>query len=397
MSDWNEYKMRQAREDARIANFPYTVQHVAHVLLTNRALAATLLHLDTDVKHYADICNFLDHRVQLLVEKAMAVNIPEPPQSDDGPEHLSEDDEPKSLSSEERRICVGLTQKGKPCTTRARYEHAGTPYCAVHYPYSEGYRAFRAQEEKRNQEYSAKYREYLEEREALLNYIETVEKLIWGLDQMNNTLTRAVQRLELRAPKVVKSKAFLGPRELVRVDGLNFYLEGASYPESFWIVGNDDDRLAVCVQQRDDGWAVFELDRNTGGFRNSYDYFLARRREEAIRYAVLYTMCYHIRYKRDLEWFTETIATLSQQGVDITSRVPLQDLCNITITSHGWHVFQRARGENHRKFVALYTGESEIEARWEYTVAEREGEIAIVLVSPSNQIVDYRVHTQELW
>jgi hypothetical protein len=185
-----------------------------------------------------------------------------------------------------------------------------------------------------------------------------------------------------------------GPTEIVRVDGVSFRLEQATRPDSFWIVQGDDQRLAVLLQRRDTTWVVFELDRNTGGFRGGDDYYSAHTREDAVRYSCLYTMCYRLRRRRELAWFTSTIATLLQQGINITSPAPLETLCGISIPKVGWHVFRRTRGDHWDKFLCVYSGDSETEARWEYAIAKPDAEIAAALINPLNQVIDDRVDTK---
>lgn len=397
--NWSDNERRRARDDARVANFPHEVHRIAHLLLTNRALAAALLHMDANAHRYAEIGNFLDQHARSLVEQAIAMRIPEAPSypERESEEDLPREDQPVPWDGDAQAVCVGKTQKGNTCTRRAKHSHRGLPYCTSHYPFSAGHLAFQEREAACSEAYQAAYDAYCNEREALLAHIAETEQLARGLEEMNARLTSALQRLEIRTPSVTEPISHTSSRDLIRVDGLNFELETAQYPQSFWILGSDGDRLAVCAQQGDKGWAVFQLDPNTGGLRNTNDRFLARSREDAVRYAALYTMCYRIRRRRDLSWFTGEIVGLVQQGAGITSPEPLQVLCGITISRPGWHVMQRTCGEHHQNFVSCYSGNSETEARWKYAAAERENEIAAVLISPSNQVIEHRINRQSFW
>ena len=113
-------------------------------------MSAALLQL-TGSARYHDIGQFLDRRAACAIEQAVgllarydaAERAYNAYYGDDG------EDEPEleAWSDEAGAVCVGRTQKGKPCTRRGTYGHGGKPYCADHYPYPEGFRESREERE----------------------------------------------------------------------------------------------------------------------------------------------------------------------------------------------------------------------------------------------------------
>jgi hypothetical protein len=137
MDDWSRYEQERAREDAEIANIPNKVQRIGHMLLTNRALATALLQMHSDHAKYADVCEFLDKRVRVMVEKAISIRVPEEPSfAHDDDDDIEEEDYPPPWEGDPEATCYGKTQKGDACTKRGAYSHEGTAYCAKHFPHS---------------------------------------------------------------------------------------------------------------------------------------------------------------------------------------------------------------------------------------------------------------------
>ena len=222
-----DYEIRKRDEDAKIANFRHLTTRAAHLALTNRALATAILSVDSNVQRYADICSFLDNSALGRMESAATTTLYEPKDE-------NEANEPDEWKGDPSTTCSGRTAQGKPCTKRASYSMAGTPYCRTHYPFPPEY--YEADEARRHE-----WNKYFEERSRLLDRYAELESDIRSLEAMNELLQAAMARLGLAADRVEVPET-TAPRSVIRVDGLTFTLEdatGVGSAPAWWLRDKD--------------------------------------------------------------------------------------------------------------------------------------------------------------
>lgn len=321
----------------------------------------------------------MDNSALTKIEAAANVRLSEPKEEDEDPH------EPEEWSGDPGTICSGRTAQGKPCTKRASYSLAGTPYCRTHYPYPPEY--YETEHTQRQ-----RWSEYFEERRRLLDHYNELERDVRSLEAMNELLEAAMAKLGLSVKRRSVQET-RGQTSTVRIDALLFTLEEAHFGErpAWWLHDREGTHEALIQRWSDDNWRAIPLDPFKGGFRD-VDYVGTR--ENAIRFAYLYQTFYRLRQQRELAWYGGSIREMIADGMEITSPEPLKALCGIEDPGSAWRVY---RFDRRNRWVRVHSGSSEAAARWEYEQIKDADPAAAMLIDPAHQIVEQSGGSKDIW
>jgi hypothetical protein len=385
---FDEIHIKIAKEDMDVAAYPHLVEVVAREALSCRALSAALLQL-TGSARYHDIGQFLDRRAACAIEQAVGLlaqyDLSERTCNADDEDDGQDEPECETWTGEAGAVCVGRTQKDKPCTRRGAYSHDGKAYCPGHYPYPEGYR------EKRKERELAWRRNYDERhtaREAILAHYRQMRDMESTIADLLRNVKAALTVFGIPesalVPRRVAAPQSERPRRPERIDGLNFEVV-ETWQKGVFDVQHDGTPLHIMLSTAPEGkWIIRELTASTGMSKNDITYESV---ELAMRHGYWYTTFYHVRRNRELYWFSDQIHKLVECGFRLDSAEPFRKLMGVDVAGSGWRVMKRLRGPRCDEFQTVYTGPSETEARHEL----RSGEdiIQALLIDPANRLVDH--------